>query len=75
MILMLICDEAMKFALEELGYRNVYHMSSIFDDESHAKMWIEALKVKFGDAQGNRLTAVFWDRIVGDYSVSYFKIE
>lgn len=60
----------MKFALEELGYQNVYHMSSIFDVESHAELWIEALHRKFREGEADSLTAEFWHHILGDYSVS-----
>ena len=64
----------MKIALEQLGYGNVYHMSSVFDDQSHAKLWIEALEAKYGqegrDVNANQLTAAYWDRILGDYGVS-----
>jgi hypothetical protein len=63
----------MKIALERLGYGNVYHMSSIFDDESHAKLWTEALEAKYDSpgTAGNstQLTAAYWDRILGNYDV------
>lgn len=66
-------NTAMKIALEQLGYGNVYHMSSIFDDESHARLWTEIMEARY-DSQGNwgdstQLTAGYWDTILGNYNV------
>lgn len=66
----------MEIALEQLGYGNVYHMSSIFDEESHARFWIEAIEAKYGSPRRNQdpeqLTATYWDRILADYDVSLY---
>lgn len=64
----------MKFALEQLGYGNVYHMSSIFDDEAHAARWIAALETKFNlpekhPAKAEQRTRAYWEGILGGYGV------
>jgi hypothetical protein len=50
-------------------------MSSIFDDESHSRLWIEALEIKYGSrntgcGREEQMSAGYWDRILGSYSVT-----
>lgn len=65
---------AMKIALQELGYANVYHFFQVAQNSSHADLWIEALKAKYehdGESKhpgSNRVAD--WNQLLGEYSVS-----
>ena len=58
----------MKIALEELGYKNVYHMSTTAARISHPDLWIEAINAKFGPHPDlGALTSEFFDQILGEF--------
>ena len=65
----------MSIALEKLGYENVYHFSSVFENETHPDQWIAALEEKYkseGRKSTEQFTKEYWDEILGEYHVSYF---
>jgi Sulfotransferase domain len=61
----------MKIALEQLGYKKVYHFSTVDEDPSHTDLWIEALKRKYepqiGKPPDNLKTD--WGQILENYDV------
>jgi len=60
----------MKIALEELGYSNVYHFSSI--EPEHTPKWIAALKTKYEASSASRpVKETDFDEILSGYSVSF----
>jgi hypothetical protein len=63
---------AMKIALEELGYLNVYHFSEVFEHKSHPNLWISALKAKYDPnrEKSKEFTAADWDNLLDGCSVS-----
>jgi hypothetical protein len=62
----------MKIALEELGYKNVYHFSTVDEDATHADLWIEVLRRKYEPQFGNPAedSKTDWYQLLGDYNVS-----
>lgn len=66
----------MKIALEELGYKKVYHFSTVDEHQSHPDLWIAALKQKYQPPSGTprKTPKTDWDQILGEYDVSrHFK--
>ncbi|KAH7336626.1 hypothetical protein BKA65DRAFT_402987 [Rhexocercosporidium sp. MPI-PUGE-AT-0058] len=62
---------SMRIALEKLGYKNVYHFSSVFEHQSHPDLWIAALKAKYEQKGGlcpGGVTRDYWDNIIGEYN-------
>ncbi|KAE9376155.1 hypothetical protein N431DRAFT_371218 [Stipitochalara longipes BDJ] len=57
---------SMKIALEELGYKNVYHFSTVDEDPAHAGLWIEALRRKYEAQLGNSIETpkTNWNQIL-----------
>ena len=64
----------MKIALEELGYKNVYHFSTVDEDPAHAGLWIEALRRKYEAQLGNSIETpkTNWNQILEGCNVSLF---
>ena len=56
--------ESLKFALEELGYKGVYH--GFETTGSHSVSWCKLLDMKFS-GKGGEITRREFDRILGDY--------
>jgi hypothetical protein len=59
----------MKFALQDLGYKNVYHMTETFSQPGHPEQWIRALNAKFSPSTSPPFTNEDWDNLLGSYSV------
>ena len=64
----------MKFALQDLGYKNVYHMTETFSQPGHPEQWIRALNAKYSPSTSPPFTNEDWDNLLGSYSVhlAYF---
>ena len=62
---------AMKIALEELGFKKVYHFSTVDENESHPDLWISALKTKYdhGSGETGGPLNVDWNQLLGEYNV------
>lgn len=59
----------MKIALEELGYSNVYHFSSI--EPEHTPKWIAAINAKYEPSSASKsVEEIDFGEILGEYSVS-----
>ncbi|KAH8602274.1 hypothetical protein B0O99DRAFT_735718 [Bisporella sp. PMI_857] len=60
---------SMKLALEDLGYKNVYHFSEVTDRPTHPALWISAMGDKFGTSPKPSFyfDATYFDNILGDY--------
>jgi hypothetical protein len=59
----------MKIALEQLGYANVYHFSSI--EPEHTALWIKAMEGKYGPTSASApFASTDFDEILGDYNAS-----
>jgi hypothetical protein len=59
----------MKAALEELGIREVYHMSFAMRNPKDCIMWHEALNAKFHN-KGSKFTRKDWDQLLGNCEAS-----
>jgi hypothetical protein len=61
----------MKLALEELGYKKVYHFFEVSENVGHTQRWIEALEVKYGEnrIEPKTLTKTEWHELFKDYNV------
>jgi len=61
---------SMKIALEELGYKNVYHFSTVDENQPHPDLWIAALKHKYEQpaATPHKCPETDWDQILGEYN-------
>jgi hypothetical protein len=61
----------MKIALEELGYKNVYHFSTVDEHQSHPDLWIAALQQKYEPAGiPHNTPKINLDKLLGEYNVS-----
>jgi hypothetical protein len=60
----------MKAALEELGIREVYHMSSAMQNPKDCIMWQDALNAKFYN-KGSKFTRKDWDQLLGNCEASH----
>lgn len=58
---------AIKLALEQLGYPNVYHMSTFIDHPEDHKHWARVIKAK---RAGQKIHRSVWDELFGGYQVS-----
>lgn len=56
--------ESLKFALEELGYKGVYH--GFETTGSHSVSWCKLFDAKSG-GKGAKIMTEDFDRIIGDY--------
>ncbi|KAI1357985.1 hypothetical protein F5Y08DRAFT_333475 [Xylaria arbuscula] len=69
---------SMKQALERLGYRNVYHMSTFVNHTEDYKQWDYVIRAKIS---GRHIPRSVWDNLLGDYQVvvdapgCYFAVE
>ncbi|KAI0908020.1 hypothetical protein F4823DRAFT_640691 [Ustulina deusta] len=69
---------SIKLALERLGYRNVYHMSTFVEHTEDYKYWGYVIKAKIS---GRDIPRSVWDNLFGDYQAvvdapgCYFAIE
>ncbi|KAI2634618.1 hypothetical protein GGS21DRAFT_518639 [Xylaria nigripes] len=57
---------SIKLALEQLGYRNVYHMSTFVDHTEDYKHWVYAIKAK---KAGKHIPCSVWNALLGNYQV------
>jgi hypothetical protein len=67
----------MKIALEELGYKKVYHFFIVDEDPSHADLWISALRRK-NEPQFENSTEDLktdWNLLLRDYNVDHPSIQ
>lgn len=56
---------ALRQALFELGYDDVYHQTSVnVDSPQDTELWIEAMKAKFED-RGKQFEQLEWDQLLG----------
>ncbi|MCJ1475763.1 hypothetical protein MMC13_004427 [Lambiella insularis] len=56
---------SMKTALEQLGYGEVYHMTSAMKNPKDYDMWTEAFNAKF-HGKGEKFTRKDWDMLLGN---------
>ncbi|KAI3325639.1 P-loop containing nucleoside triphosphate hydrolase protein [Xylariaceae sp. AK1471] len=69
---------SIKLALEQLGFRNVYHMRTFVDHTEDFNNWVYAIKAKIS---GHDIPRAVWDNLLGDYHAivdapgCYFAIE
>ncbi|KAI1123122.1 P-loop containing nucleoside triphosphate hydrolase protein [Nemania abortiva] len=69
---------SIKLALEQLGYPNVYHMSTFVEHAEDSKYWVQAIKAKIS---GRRIPRSVWDGLLGNYQAvvdapsCYFAVE
>lgn len=66
---MLFVYLAMKHALERLGYRNVYHMSTFVNHTEDYEQWDYIIRAKIS---GRHIPRSVWDALLGDYQVSEY---
>ena len=59
---------AIKTALEELGIREVYHMTTVMKNPKDAEMWSAAINAKFCN-KGKKFTRKEWDALLGSCEV------
>ena len=59
---------AIKAGLEQIGYHNVYHMTSAMKNPKDYDMWTQAFNAKF-HGQGQMLGRKEWDQLLGDCDV------
>ena len=59
----------MKVALLQLGYGNLYHMSSTIENPPDCDMWLEAIDAKFY-GKGENFGREQWDQLLGHVTVS-----
>jgi hypothetical protein len=66
----------MKLALEELGYKKVYHFFEVSENLGHTQRWIEALESKFphNETKPKTRPPSYWHELFEDYNV-YFKLQ
>ncbi|KAI1435842.1 P-loop containing nucleoside triphosphate hydrolase protein [Xylaria sp. CBS 124048] len=57
---------SIKLALEQLGYCNVYHMSTFVDHTEDYQHWVYAIKAK---KAGHVIPCSVWDALLGNYQV------
>ncbi|MCJ1385417.1 hypothetical protein MMC17_008540 [Xylographa soralifera] len=57
--------KSMKTALEQVGYNNVYHMTTAMKNPKDCEMWTEAFNAKF-HGKGQMLGRKEWDQLLGD---------
>ncbi|KAI0439476.1 P-loop containing nucleoside triphosphate hydrolase protein [Xylaria telfairii] len=57
---------SIKLALEQLGYPNVYHMSTFVEHTEDSKLWGYAIEAK---ASGYDVPRQVWDSLLRDYQV------
>ncbi|KAI0458862.1 P-loop containing nucleoside triphosphate hydrolase protein [Xylaria acuta] len=57
---------SIKLALEQLGYPNVYHMSTFIEHTEDYKLWGYVIKAKISGCDVPRQV---WDSLLGDYQV------
>ncbi|KAI1744876.1 P-loop containing nucleoside triphosphate hydrolase protein [Xylaria scruposa] len=57
---------SIKLALEQLGFPNVYHMSTFIEHTEDYKLWAHVIKAK---VSGSDVPREVWDRLLGDYQV------
>ncbi|MCJ1250921.1 hypothetical protein MMC30_008149 [Trapelia coarctata] len=57
--------KSMKAALEELGIREVYHMTTTMKNPKDADMWTAAINAKFFN-KGKKFTRKEWDSLLGN---------
>lgn len=66
--------EALRAALFELGYSDIYHMMSVFRQNLRdGEMWIEAFEAKF-QGKGREFGREEWDALLGHFMVSTIAI-
>lgn len=58
----------MKAALEELGIREVYHMTTTMKNPKDCDMWTAAVNAKFFN-KGKKFTRKEWDALLGNCEV------
>ena len=58
----------MRTALEELGYKNVYHMTEVIKNPPDAVMWKEAFEAKYF-GKGKKFEKAEWDALLGHCEV------
>ncbi len=56
---------ALKAALRQLGYQNIYHMEALFKNPDHVPKWIDASKGKYEESPKEQ-----WDDLLGEYDVN-----
>ncbi|KAL3427274.1 nad dependent epimerase [Phlyctema vagabunda] len=56
-----------KKALEQLGYKGVYHAATVFMTPGHADQWTAALEAKY-EGKGAPFTKEQFDAVLGQYS-------
>lgn len=59
---------AMKTALEQLGYNDVYHMTTAMHNPKDYDMWTQAFNAKY-KGKGEKFTREEWDMLLGDCQV------
>jgi hypothetical protein len=69
MIFSLTVPLAMKAALEELGIREVYHMTSAITNPKDCILWQKAVNAKFYN-KGSKLSRKEWDQLLWNSEVS-----
>ncbi|KAI0399447.1 hypothetical protein F4802DRAFT_602974 [Xylaria palmicola] len=69
---------SIKLALQQLGYHNVYHMSTFVDHTEDYRQWQQVIKAKIA---GRETPRAIWDGLLGGYQAiidapgCYFAIE
>jgi Sulfotransferase domain len=71
-LLIKVPNLAMKIALEELGYKKVYHFFAVHKDPSHADLWIAALRRKYEPHLRNSTEdpETDWNQLLRGYNVN-----
>lgn len=64
----MLTASAIKKALEDLGYINIYHASDIFRNPHDAEKWTAALEARY-EEKGKEFGREEFDDILGNYSV------
>jgi hypothetical protein len=61
----------MKTALEELGYKNVYHFTVVDEDPAHTDLWIEALRREYDPriSHSTKDLRINWNQLLGNCQV------
>ncbi|TRX95993.1 hypothetical protein FHL15_003135 [Xylaria flabelliformis] len=57
---------SLKLALEQLGFPNVYHMSTFVENTEDSELWAHVIRAKIS---GNDVPREVWDSLLGDYQV------
>ncbi|KAI0550976.1 P-loop containing nucleoside triphosphate hydrolase protein [Xylaria curta] len=57
---------SLKLALEQIGFPNVYHMSTFVEHTENYKLWAHVIKAKIS---GSDVPREVWDNLLSDYQV------